>query len=105
MITFSNKAILFLKAQSDNSNLKYLHITIKKMGCSGFKYQIQWQENPSDFLTIIDGLNVCLDPSWQHILDITTVDLQEDAIGQKKITFSNKLENMTCGCGESFQLK
>lgn len=104
MIVFTDQARSFFKEQSVRAQRLYWSISIKKVGCSGYQYLVGWQENPSGLVIPMDGWFVCIDPMWESLLQKVTVDMQGDALGQKKVVYSNPLTSAWCGCGESFMI-
>lgn len=104
MITFSQQAIEFFQRQSSTQDMKYWSIGLKKIGCSGYQYDVSWQSEPCGDVTLMDGWYVCVDRQWSHVIDHVKVDLQSDTLGQKKVVFENDMTSSWCGCGDSFML-
>ena len=101
---FTEQALVFFHKQSVKNKLLYWVISMRKVGCSGYQYSVTWQDNPYGHVTSMGEWFVCIDPQWEHILKQVTVDVQSDALGQKKVVYRNPLTSSMCGCGESFMI-
>lgn len=106
LITLSKTAMHQCHRILENSNKKYLLLSLKSGGCSGFEYQFQ----------TVDSLNMQTDVHQQEGLDIhickksilfllgTRIDWKTDIMGTS-FHFLNPNANQTCGCGSSFDPK
>ena len=104
MIQITANAQIFFDKQFLQHKKKYLHLSIKVVGCSGYQYTIVWQDEPQGELIAFNDWYLCSDPKWQHILLSVCIDLKSDNLGLKKIIFENPKTINYCGCGESFMI-
>lgn len=82
-----------------------LRIGVVGGGCSGFSYQMQFEEQASAMDKVIeyDGLKVFVDQTSLMYLDGTRVDYVESLEGAG-FKFENPNVKNTCGCGSSFSV-
>jgi iron-sulfur cluster assembly protein len=88
---------------SQRSNAVGLRIGIKKTGCSGYAYQLDYAQaiEPDDIVTECHGVKVLVNRQWEDILGGTEVDFVREGLNAG-FKFSNPNEKAQCGCGESF---
>ena len=82
-----------------------LRIGVVGGGCSGFSYQMQFEEKttPMDKVMEFDGVKVFVDQMSLMYLDGTEVDYVESLEGAG-FKFGNPNVKSTCGCGSSFSV-
>ncbi len=80
-----------------------LRLGVKKSGCSGWAYQIEYADRveEEDLRFESNGVTVIVDPSSMPFLDGLQVDFQREGINQA-FKFNNPNVKDQCGCGESF---
>jgi len=81
-----------------------VRIGVSSGGCSGFEYNLLFDENISDdkdVLTEFDGLRVAVDKKSALYLDGTELDYHE-SLEKRGFTFKNPNATKSCGCGSSF---
>ncbi len=109
-MTMTDAAATYIRAAIEKQQGKGFRLSVKKTGCSGYSYV------PTVVSTIIEtdlcvkqaGLDLYIDPLWQHLLDDINIDVVEDmksGLKQKKLTIVNNKEAGRCGCGESFHIE
>ena len=80
-----------------------LRLSVKKTGCSGYSYVINYADEvaPSDVVFEDKGVKVVVDPEVLPLIDGTEVDFVKNGLNE---AFSFRNPNITgeCGCGESF---
>jgi len=83
-----------------------LRLGIKKTGCSGYAYVIDYADdiNPDD--VVFDALNVkvIVDNDSLQLIDGTQVDFVKEGINEA-FKFRNPNVKGECGCGESFSVE
>lgn len=90
-----------IRAQKSNSHLN-LRITVSGGGCSGFKYDLEFDESVKDDDKIFDDC-VITDEMSLGLLAGSTIDYVVTMMGENfKITNPNASSG--CGCGESFSI-
>ena len=90
-----------IRTSKANSHLN-LRITVSGGGCSGFKYDMTFDDKVADDDTVFDDC-VVADEMSLSLLTGATVDYVSSLMGENfKITNPNATSG--CGCGESFAL-
>ena len=82
-----------------------LRVGIKKTGCSGFAYVVNYadQINPDDAVFEADGVKVVVDHGSLPLIDGTVVDFVKQGLNEA-FKFQNPKAKGECGCGESFNV-
>lgn len=80
-----------------------LRIEVKTGGCSGFIYQLFFDEelSESDAVRDFNGVQVVVDMKSVPYLDGASIDY-EDTIQKQGFTIDNPNAQSTCACGDSF---
>lgn len=80
-----------------------LRVAVVGGGCSGFSYQMNFDETsqPGDVVIEYDGVRVVVDPTSAQYLVGTRIDFVSGLHGGG-FKFSNPKATHTCGCGSSF---
>jgi iron-sulfur cluster assembly protein len=82
-----------------------LRIGLRKGGCAGMEYTMDWVDNVSKFDEVIeqDGARVLIDPQAVLYLLGTEMDWKVDRLSAQFV-FNNPNQSSACGCGESVNL-
>ena len=82
-----------------------LRLGIKKTGCSGYAYVVNYAEevNPGDVVFEDGGVKVIVDAESLPYVDGTEVDFIKQGLNEA-FKFRNPKAKGECGCGESFNL-
>ena len=82
-----------------------LKIGVKKGGCAGMEYTMDWAETAGKFDEIVeqDGARVIIDPQAVLYLLGTEMDYKVDKLSAQFV-FNNPNQSSACGCGESVNL-
>jgi len=82
-----------------------LRLGIKKTGCSGYAYVVNYAEevNPGDVVFEDAGVKVIVDADSLPYVDGTEVDFIKQGLNEA-FKFRNPKAKGECGCGESFNL-
>jgi iron-sulfur cluster assembly protein len=82
-----------------------LKIGIKKGGCAGMEYTMEWAESAGKFDEIVeqDGARVIIDPQAVLYLLGTEMDYKIERLSAQFV-FNNPNQSSACGCGESVNL-
>jgi iron-sulfur cluster assembly protein len=108
MITITDKGAEkvheFLSAQQADISLAGLRVGVRGGGCSGFQYQLAFDEQrESDVVFESHGLKLLVDSSSLSYVEGSVIDYQEGLQGA-----GFKVENpnvvAACGCGSSFRV-
>jgi iron-sulfur cluster assembly protein len=82
-----------------------LRIGIKKGGCAGMEYTLDWTGEQQRFDEVVEhnGARVLIDPKAVMYLLGTEMDYKTDKLSAQFV-FSNPNQTGSCGCGESVNL-
>jgi iron-sulfur cluster assembly protein len=80
-----------------------LRIGVRKSGCSGYAYTIDYADaiDADDVVFDRDGVKVIVDHESLGLIDGTEVDFVKDGLNEA-FKFRNPNVKGECGCGESF---
>ena len=80
-----------------------LRIGVRKSGCSGYAYTIDYADaiDADDVVFDRDGVKVIVDPESLGLIDGTEVDFVKEGLNEA-FKFRNPNVKGECGCGESF---
>ena len=83
-----------------------LRFGIKKSGCSGFAYKVDYVDemNDGDLAFESHGVKVVVDQKSLPFVDGTEVDYAREGINAA-FKFNNPKVKEQCGCGESFTVE
>lgn len=108
MITISEaaaKKLALLKAEEGQSDSAFLRVEVKKGGCSGLSYKMNFDTlaREGDKIFETSGQKVVVDP--QSILYILGMTLEfSGGLNGKGFVFNNPNASKSCGCGSSFNV-
>lgn len=82
-----------------------LKIGIKKGGCAGMEYTMEWATSAGKFDEVVeqDGARVIIDPQAVLYLLGTEMDYKVEKLSAQFV-FNNPNQSSSCGCGESVNL-
>ena len=82
-----------------------LRVGIKKTGCSGFAYVVNYADaiNPEDAVFEAQGVKVVVDPTSLALIDGTTVDFVKQGLNEA-FKFQNPKAKGEWGFGQSFNV-
>jgi iron-sulfur cluster assembly protein len=82
-----------------------LRLGVRKTGCSGFAYVINYADEPvpGELMFEDRGVKVFVDPGSISLLDGTIVDFVKQGLNEA-FRFRNPNVKGECGCGESFSV-
>ena len=82
-----------------------LRLGIKKTGCSGYAYVIDYADdiNPDDVVFDVLDVKVIVDNDSLQLIDGTQVDFVKEGINEA-FKFRNPNVKGECDCGESFSI-
>jgi iron-sulfur cluster assembly protein len=82
-----------------------LRLGIKKTGCSGFAYVVNYADEirAEDSVFEVHGVKVIVDSASLPLIDGTLVDFVKQGLNEA-FKFQNPKAKGECGCGESFSV-
>jgi iron-sulfur cluster assembly protein len=82
-----------------------LRLGIKRTGCSGYAYVVNYAEDvgPGDTVFEDQGVKVVVDAGSLELVDGTEVDFVKHGLNEA-FKFRNPKARAECGCGESFSV-
>ena len=100
-LNFTDKALNQINLITKGDEKKYFRITVQGGGCSGFKYNFDFdsETNKDD---IIFGKTI-IDKSSLDIISGSVVDFKKEMIGESFV-IDNPKATASCGCGLSFSV-
>ena len=95
------KAIL----ADEGSGTGALRVGIKKGGCAGMEYTMDWagEQRPFDEVVEHNGARVLIDPKAVMYLLGAEMDYRTEKLSAQFV-FTNPNQTSSCGCGESVNL-
>ena len=100
-IDFTKEALDEISKITLTGKKKYFRITVKGGGCSGFKYNFDFDsESTGD--DVIFGKAI-IDKSSLDIISGSVVDFKKEMIGESFV-IDNPKATASCGCGLSFSV-
>ena len=100
-LNFTDQALNQINKITNDQNKKFFRITVQGGGCSGFKYNFDF-DSKSNNDDIIFGKAV-IDKSSLEIISGSIVDFKKELIGESFI-IENPKATASCGCGLSFSV-
>ena len=92
-------------ASKEGRSQAILRVRVTAGGCSGFSYNLSFEDAPSpeDHVITAPGVSVLVDPKSAPILQGSTLDMDESLMGGG-LKMHNPQAVHECACGESFSI-
>ncbi|MCT4610784.1 MAG: iron-sulfur cluster assembly accessory protein [Pelagimonas sp.] len=105
-VSMTDKAVKQIRKLMERDNRHGLRIGIKKGGCAGMEYTMDYVDAPeqNDEVVEQDGARVLIAPMAQMFLFGTEIDY-ETSLLESGFKFRNPNVTDACGCGESIKFK
>ena len=105
LFSLTDAAAERIRALMAASGKDLVRIGVKKGGCAGMEYTMEWAEAAGKFDEIVeqDGARVIIDPQAVLYLLGTEMDYKVDKLSAQFV-FNNPNQSSACGCGESVNL-
>lgn len=94
-----------LASLAKRPHMKGIRIFVKKTGCSGYAYGLEFAERldmTSDSCLIIEDITFIYDKHHIPFLDGLTIDYRQEGLNSG-FALEHPKATDRCGCGESFQ--
>ena len=99
MVTLTDSAKDYMKKVVSDGKSKYVYLSVKGGGCSGFQYDWSLSEMKG-FGPTIDNI-LCIDDMAEMFVAGCTIDYVNE-LGGSFLKVINPNATASCGCGESF---
>ena len=103
-LTISKSAANHIRKIMEDSDAIALRIGLKKGGCAGMEYTMEYvnEISDSDEVIEVDGAKIVIAPTAQMFLFGTEINY-ESGLLESGFKFINPNVSETCGCGESIK--
>jgi iron-sulfur cluster assembly protein len=106
VLSATDTALDYIRKSAHDKGLAsaMLHFGVKKRGCSGFSYVLDFTADPNvdgHVVHLADDVTVIIDHDSLPMLAGTQLDYRMESFGGV-MKFNNPNEKASCGCGESF---
>ena len=103
-IKISAEAAKQIKILAEKNNKSTLRIGLKKGGCAGMEYTMEFTDSiaPTEEIIELDGAKVVIAPTAQMFLFGTEIHY-ETSLLESGFKFKNPNVTEACGCGESIK--
>lgn len=106
-VSMTEAAIAHVRKQLvKNPAMKGIRLGVKKSGCSGFKYDIEFVEQPASgdqIIDVADDVKLYVAADAAPYVRGTEIDFTREGLNST-IKFNNPNAKDLCGCGESFSV-
>lgn len=106
-VSMTEAAIKHVRKQlSKNTQMAGIRLGVKKSGCSGFKYDIEFVEQAADddvSISVADDIVLFITAEAATMVAGTEIDFSKEGLNST-IKFNNPNAKDLCGCGESFSV-
>ena len=94
-----------LAANEGHASDAYLRVRVVAGGCSGFSYQLGFEDSPQPDDHVIDArvIRVLVDPRSAPIVEGSTLDFNDAMLGGG-LRMINPRATHECACGDSFSV-
>ncbi|MDB9851092.1 iron-sulfur cluster assembly accessory protein [Amylibacter sp.] len=105
-VTITNAAVTQIRKLMEQGNKKGLRVGVKKGGCAGMEYTMDYVDeiDQNDEIISQDGATVMIAPMAQMFLFGTEIDYEVSLL-EAGFKFNNPNVSEACGCGESIKFE
>lgn len=108
MVTLTEKAYTKIKKLIEESNYDstyFLKVEVVGGGCSGLKYNMDFQNVSKDDDQVFEHLDLKIVTNKKSLLYLVGTELDfTDGLNGKGFEWKNPQATRVCGCGESFSI-
>ena len=106
-VSMTDAAIQHVRKQLlKNPTMQGIRLSIKKSGCSGFKYDIEFVAAATEgdqIIQVADDVKLFVPAEAAAFVQGTVIDFSKEGLNST-IKFNNPNAKDLCGCGESFSV-
>lgn len=106
-VSMTEAAIKHVRKQLEkNPQMAGVRLAVKKSGCSGFKYDVEFVENADEgdeVIKVADDVTLFVAADARAYVRGTEIDYTREGLNSI-IKFNNPNAKDLCGCGESFSV-
>ena len=106
-VSMTDAAIAHVRKQlQKNSEMAGVRLAVKKSGCAGFKYDIEFVAQPGEgdqIIELADDVKLFVAADAKAYVRGTEIDYTKEGLNST-IKFNNPNAKDLCGCGESFSV-
>tara|TARA_B110000211_G_scaffold116704_1_gene135142 strand:+ start:13 stop:384 length:372 start_codon:yes stop_codon:yes gene_type:complete len=105
-VSMTDAAMVHVRKLLENADAIGVRIGVKKSGCSGFKYEIEFVTTPlaeDTCFQVADDVALYVPTEYLAMVKGTEVDYTTEGLNST-IKFNNPNAKDLCGCGESFSV-
>ena len=105
-VTITENATAQIRKLMEQGNKKGLRVGVKKGGCAGMEYTMDYVDDidPNDEIITQNGATVMIAPMAQMFLFGTEIDYEVSLL-EAGFKFNNPNVSEACGCGESIKFE
>jgi len=103
MVIVSSEALDVIKMRIASYKVWGVRILTKPAGCNGWKWDLDYEDNPSFGGDSIYYDCIAVDPQTLSMVEKIEIDMETEGL-QEQFVFSTPLSTAQCGCGESFTI-
>ena len=105
-VTITETATEQIRKLMEQGNKKGLRVGVKKGGCAGMEYTMDYVDDidPNDEIITQNGATVMIAPMAQMFLFGTEIDYEVSLL-EAGFKFNNPNVSEACGCGESIKFE
>ena len=103
MVIVSSEALDVIKMRIASHKVWGVRILTKPAGCNGWKWDLDYEDNPSFEGDSIYYDCIAVDPQTLSMVEKIEIDMETEGL-QEQVVFSTPLSTAQCGCGESFTI-
>ncbi|MDX1725931.1 MAG: iron-sulfur cluster assembly accessory protein [Pseudomonas sp.] len=106
VVTVTPAALEYLRRQLNSQAGKAVRVSVKKSGCTGFKYVLDMVEQAGEndlHYRLDEQIELFIERESLPVLSGTQIDLVKEGVN-RQIRFINPNVKDQCGCGESFSV-
>ncbi len=106
-VSMTEAAIVHVRKQlKKNPDMAGIRLGVKKSGCSGFKYDVEFvtgADDGDDAIQVADDVTLFVAADARAYVRGTEIDFTKEGLNST-IKFNNPNAKDLCGCGESFSV-